>query len=495
MEKDMSIAAAPIGLAKVPIPLMPTKLRRVNSCPNLPSAIEMIHQAEKLSRAKPSRAPRQDSKKKSDLSERFFKSYSLGKKLGQGSAGEVYVVCDQDYSEVFAAKINYPGLYSSLLTEEAHLKRLQKKYQDWGVFPRVECAFDAAHKTQRMIVMTKYDQTHSLGHSFTRQPLNFRELVHFTYAIAVPYIILHREQIIHSDVKPGNTFFNRYTGEVSVIDFSHAEDAALAMRDRHLIGTQNYRPPEIEANVTRTTAIDAWSLGCMLYEVASGGKLPFPTLGLKPDSNEKRYLHIVNIVNKMGLRLPGHFKGGMITDDLLDKATFLPSDPQPLYRRLCDIMAKLYASAPPKQRDDFCKFVTLQLIRYENRMPAHLWTSCDFLKDELHVRLFRKPDCKVKRIAFTIFRASEGEKAEPALQEVLIAEHPRVCRTFPRDPKDQYILLHNGAKMTLTIPALFPCLIYFDGDGCSETGLFRPEDEQSKEPKDDEKSKGKEHVD
>ncbi len=86
----------------------------------------------------------------------------------------------------------------------------------------------------------------------------------------------HAHGVLHRDVKPSNVLLDA-AGAAKVADFGLSKvlsDASSRMSTSNLVGTPAYLPPE----VLRKQAVDArgdlYSLGCLLYEIATG-KSPF----------------------------------------------------------------------------------------------------------------------------------------------------------------------------------------------------------------------------
>jgi serine/threonine protein kinase len=87
---------------------------------------------------------------------------------------------------------------------------------------------------------------------------------------------LHRNQIVHRDIKPENILHNSI-GEVKITDFGISRDLDnTMMMVGTQIGTQIYMAPEMCLGADYNFAVDLWSYGLVLYELASGH---FPITG------------------------------------------------------------------------------------------------------------------------------------------------------------------------------------------------------------------------
>ena len=89
----------------------------------------------------------------------------------------------------------------------------------------------------------------------------------------------HDRNVIHRDIKPANILLSK-NGEVKLVDFGIAvsgEDSEEALtRDGMTLGTPSYMAPEqFENSKNVDKRADVYSLGVMLYEMATGKK-PFP---------------------------------------------------------------------------------------------------------------------------------------------------------------------------------------------------------------------------
>ena len=94
----------------------------------------------------------------------------------------------------------------------------------------------------------------------------------------------HRQGVLHRDIKAGNVLVSQY-GRPLLVDFNMAEtEATLASGDSMFGGTLPYMAPEHldafnplhpAATSAVTAASDQYSLGVLVYELATG-RLPFP---------------------------------------------------------------------------------------------------------------------------------------------------------------------------------------------------------------------------
>jgi serine/threonine protein kinase len=133
---------------------------------------------------------------------------------------------------------------------------------------------------------------------------------------------VHRQGIVHRDVKPANILWNRDTDEAVLTDFGISCRVA---KPEVAAGTLPYLSPEaLEGEVT--PAIDVYALAATLFHLATGD-VPFPA------SNEIEYLD--------------RARGGLPTDDARLKS--LPSP-------IADLIRKGLA-ARPDERPPLAEFV------------------------------------------------------------------------------------------------------------------------------------------
>jgi len=98
----------------------------------------------------------------------------------------------------------------------------------------------------------------------------------YMYQIARSLAYIHSLGICHSDIKPQNSLLNSRTHEVKPCDFGSAKVLVKGEPNVAYICSRYYRAPEQGFEATEySTAIDIWSMGCVMAELLLGKPL-FP---------------------------------------------------------------------------------------------------------------------------------------------------------------------------------------------------------------------------
>ena len=124
-----------------------------------------------------------------------------------------------------------------------------------------------------------------------RAPLPPEEIARLGAALALALHELHRQDVVHLDLKPTNVLY-RATGEAVLIDFglashSHYPDL-LAEELRFPVGNWVYMAPEQVLGVRCDPRSDIYALGGILYELATA-RLPFGKPGTLAQLRRRLY--------------------------------------------------------------------------------------------------------------------------------------------------------------------------------------------------------------
>ena len=131
--------------------------------------------------------------------------------------------------------------------------------------------------TRQPYIVMEMIPGHSLRARFDASPLPLDELVDVGVKVATALHDLHRQHVVHLDVKPSNVMF-RPTGEAVLIDFGLSRHDRLPdLLDEEFelpMGTGPYMSPEQVQFVRNDLRSDLFALGVLLYHLTTGAR-PF----------------------------------------------------------------------------------------------------------------------------------------------------------------------------------------------------------------------------
>jgi len=208
--------------------------------------------------------------------------YELGRLLGTGNTGAVYLAIDRETGEQVALKklqridnksvLRLKREFRSLTN--MHHRNLVKLY-DLG---RSSDAWFLTMEYVEGIDLLKHlgvqEDPLATGHGSARGPVVERVLDAF-HQLACGVHALHQAKLLHRDLKPSNVLV---AGErVVTLDFGLARDVddsdLLVTQDGTVSGTPAYMPPEQALGHKLSEVSDWYAVGVMLYQVMSG-RLP-----------------------------------------------------------------------------------------------------------------------------------------------------------------------------------------------------------------------------
>jgi len=120
----------------------------------------------------------------------------------------------------------------------------------------------------------------SLNHILNQTPLPLPESLGIMVALSDTVGFIHKQRIIHKDIKPSNIIYNLNTKQINLIDFGLADESPERSVTPHstlaIEGTLEYISPEQTGRMNRTVdyRTDFYSLGITFYQMLTG-KLPF----------------------------------------------------------------------------------------------------------------------------------------------------------------------------------------------------------------------------
>jgi len=204
--------------------------------------------------------------------------YQIEKELGKGAMGVVYLGKDPKIGRTVAIK-------TMALAQEFEADELEEVKERF--FREAETAGRLNHPN----IVTMYDagEEHDLAF-IAMEFLKGKDLAPYTKAdnllplLKVMDIVAktadaldyaHSQNVVHRDIKPANIMYELDTGSVKVTDFGIARITdSSKTKTGMVLGTPSYMSPEQLSGKKVDGRSDLFSLGVMLYQMATG-KLPF----------------------------------------------------------------------------------------------------------------------------------------------------------------------------------------------------------------------------
>lgn len=200
--------------------------------------------------------------------------YEILEILGEGGMGAVYKARDLELEREVALKVIRPELTSDpeILQRFKQELILARQITDRNVI-RI---FDLGDAGKIKFITMEFVEGKSL-HKVLQQrgKLEVAEAVDIIEQVASGLAAVHREGVIHRDLKPGNIMCDK-NGRVVVMDFGLARSFAGdgMTRTGTMLGTIEYMSPEQAQCQELTASSDVFTVGLILYQLLSG-TMPF----------------------------------------------------------------------------------------------------------------------------------------------------------------------------------------------------------------------------
>src|SRR5262249_20923703 len=144
--------------------------------------------------------------------------------------------------------------------------------------PNTAAVYDVLEHEGRAFIVMEYVEGESLARRLVRERLPIDRVVTIGRQLAAALMAAHAKGVIHSDLKPGNIHFAP-DGSVKILDFGIAQASTVATSTTTAArsdvtpiigGTPAYMSPEQMMGHTLDYRSDIFSLGVVLYEMATG---------------------------------------------------------------------------------------------------------------------------------------------------------------------------------------------------------------------------------
>ncbi|XP_026576954.1 uncharacterized serine/threonine-protein kinase SgK494 [Pseudonaja textilis] len=247
--------------------------------------------------------------------------------LSKGAFGTVLKVLDSSQAKVFALKV-VPKV-EVLRRDSVRQCKEEVSIQRQVHHPFLHCLGESWQGKHHLFIMCSYC---SSGDLFTlwksSGPLAEGALRLFATELVLVLAYLHNQDIVHRDIKMENILLDEQ-GHLKLADFGLSRHLPWGRRAFTICGTLQYMAPEVLSGGPYAHAADWWSLGVLLFAMATG-QFPVPP--------ERDHLAMLRSVKRSAYTIPA----GLSQSLRLLLSELLCRDPQRRPCRLHHFRAHLF---------------------------------------------------------------------------------------------------------------------------------------------------------
>ncbi len=201
--------------------------------------------------------------------------YRVGARIGAGGMGTVYEGYDTRLGRSVAIKL----LPSAFTGDRERVQRFEREWRAISLLnhPNIVSLYDAGFAEGHHYIATELVEGQTLRAVGAAGRLLRTTLVDLGVQLSSALAAAHGAGVLHRDIKPENIMM-RPDGIVKVLDFGLAklneaatvDGATVLTRHGNLAGTVRYLAPEQVLGKPASAASDLYSVGVVLYELATG---------------------------------------------------------------------------------------------------------------------------------------------------------------------------------------------------------------------------------
>ncbi len=208
-----------------------------------------------------------------ELEGKTFGHYQLHEPIGNGGMATVYRATDLATGRVVAMKVLSPFIARDTRFKARFEREIAVQRQ--LEHPHIVSILDSGESDGYHFIVMPFFGTGTLHDRMQKGALSVREATRVMDEISAALTHAHSHGIVHRDVKPSNILMDEQGNTfLSDFGFAYVPDSGISLTGSLLIGTPAYMSPEQCRGEDVGPSSDEYSLGVVLYQLATG-RLPF----------------------------------------------------------------------------------------------------------------------------------------------------------------------------------------------------------------------------
>ena len=194
--------------------------------------------------------------------------YEIIERVGAGGMSDVYRATDHILERDVAVKV----LKSEFAEDAGFVSKFRAEAQSAAGLehPNIVNIYDVGSEDGMYYIVMEYVEGITLKTYIEKKGhLNYKEVISIAIQVGRGIEAAHNKGIIHRDIKPQNIIIS-HEGKVKVTDFGIARAASSNTMSADVMGSVHYSSPEQARNGYVTAQSDIYSLGIVMYEMATG---------------------------------------------------------------------------------------------------------------------------------------------------------------------------------------------------------------------------------
>eukprot|EP00803_Ostreobium_quekettii_P006835 evm.model.scf_9.21 EVM.evm.TU.scf_9.21 scf_9:271424-278855(-) len=192
--------------------------------------------------------------------------FEIGKPLGSGAFGKVYVAREKVHKYIVAIKVVHKRQLTKARME--HQLKREIEIQTSLYHPNIIQMYTYFHDKDRVYLVMEYAAKGEIYSALQNEGyFSEKKAAMYIAQVASALMYCHSRNVIHRDIKPENLLL-QVDGTIKLSDFGWS---ILTAKQRNtLCGTLDYLSPELLGSEAYDFRVDIWSLGVLTFEFLFG---------------------------------------------------------------------------------------------------------------------------------------------------------------------------------------------------------------------------------